>query len=181
MRPHRRQPTRLPSLGFSRQEHWSGLPFPSPMHESEKWKWSGSAVSDSLQPHGLQPTRLLHPWDFPGKSTGVGAIAFSSWGLIVLKTIRMTLIRLQNDQHQDDYQSWLLCTWPSPSTCTLLKLPFKTSGPLISSWKFSLDTSLFSPQVASLSSLLKKQPFISYQHSSLKYWLLNGKQLTWVW
>ena len=25
-----------PSLGFSRQEHWSGLPFPSPMNESEK-------------------------------------------------------------------------------------------------------------------------------------------------
>ena len=24
------------ALGFSRQEHWSGLPFPSPMHESEK-------------------------------------------------------------------------------------------------------------------------------------------------
>ena len=24
-----------PFLGFSRQEHWSGLPFPSPMHESE--------------------------------------------------------------------------------------------------------------------------------------------------
>ena len=27
---------------------------------------------DSLPPHGLSPTRLLHPWDFPGKSTGVG-------------------------------------------------------------------------------------------------------------
>ena len=27
-----------PSLGFSRQEHWSGLPFPSPMQESEKVK-----------------------------------------------------------------------------------------------------------------------------------------------
>ena len=25
-----------PSLGFSRQEHWSGLPFPSPRHKSEK-------------------------------------------------------------------------------------------------------------------------------------------------
>ena len=24
------------SLGFSKQQHWSGLPFPSPMHESEK-------------------------------------------------------------------------------------------------------------------------------------------------
>ena len=61
-----------PSLGFSRQEHWSGLPFPSPMQESEKSKWSRSVVSDSSRPHGLQPTRLLHPWDFPGKSTGVG-------------------------------------------------------------------------------------------------------------
>ena len=61
-----------PSLGFSRQEHWSGLPFPSPMHENEKWKGSCSVVSDCSQPHGLQPTRLLHPWDFLGKSTGVG-------------------------------------------------------------------------------------------------------------
>jgi len=52
-----------PSLGFSRQKHWSGLPFLSPMHESEKWKWSRSVVSDPLRPHGLQPTRLLHPWD----------------------------------------------------------------------------------------------------------------------
>ena len=62
----------LLSLGFSRQEHWSGLPFPSPMHESEKGKWSRSVVSDSSRPHGLQPTRLLRPWDFPGKSTGAG-------------------------------------------------------------------------------------------------------------
>ena len=60
-----------PSLGFSRQEHWSGLPFPSPMHESEKWKGSHSVMSDPQRPHGLQPTRLLRPWDFPGRSTGV--------------------------------------------------------------------------------------------------------------
>src|SRR5574340_147231 len=62
----------LPSLGFSRQEHWSGLPFPSLMHESEKCKLSHSVVSNSSRPHELQHTRLLHPWDFPGKSTGVG-------------------------------------------------------------------------------------------------------------
>ena len=60
------------SLGFSRQGHWSGLSFPSPVHESRKWKWSRSVVSDSSWPHGLQPTMLLCPWDFPGKSTGVG-------------------------------------------------------------------------------------------------------------
>ena len=61
-----------PFPGFSRQEHWSGLPFPSPKHESEKWKWSLSVVSNFWRPHGLQPTRLFCPWDFPGKSTGVG-------------------------------------------------------------------------------------------------------------
>ena len=42
-----------PSLGFSRQERWSGLPFPSPMHESKKWKWNRLVASDSLWPHGL--------------------------------------------------------------------------------------------------------------------------------
>ena len=31
-----------------------------------------SVLSDSSQPHGLQPTRLLCPWDSPGKNTGVG-------------------------------------------------------------------------------------------------------------
>ena len=67
-----------PSLGFSRQEHWSGLPLPSPMHESEKWKWSHSVVSDSSDPmdcslpgssfHGIFQARVLE-W---------GAIAFSA-------------------------------------------------------------------------------------------------------
>ena len=36
-----------PSLGFSKEEHWNGLPFPSPMRESEKWKGSHSVVSYS--------------------------------------------------------------------------------------------------------------------------------------
>ena len=35
------------------------------------WKWNRSVVSDSW-PHGLQPTRLFCPRDFPAKSTGVG-------------------------------------------------------------------------------------------------------------
>ena len=29
-------------------------------------------MSDSVRPHGWQPTRLPHPWDSPGKNTGVG-------------------------------------------------------------------------------------------------------------
>ena len=65
-------PPGSPVPGILQARNWSGLPFPSPMHESEKWKWSCSVMSDSQRPHGLQLTRLLHPWDFPGKSTGVG-------------------------------------------------------------------------------------------------------------
>ena len=72
-----------PSLGFSRQEHWSGLPFPSPVHESEKWKWSHSVMSDSAT-HGLQPIRLLCPWDFPGKSTGEGCHCLLHWVSLVV-------------------------------------------------------------------------------------------------
>ena len=53
-----------PSLWFFRQEHRSGLLFPSPVHETEKWKWSRSVASHSQWLHGLQPTRLFHPWDF---------------------------------------------------------------------------------------------------------------------
>ena len=33
---------------------------------------SCSVMSDSLQLHGREPTRLLCPWDFPGKNTGLG-------------------------------------------------------------------------------------------------------------
>ena len=36
-----------------------------------------SVMSDSLKPHGRQPTRLLCPWKFPGKSTGVGCYSYS--------------------------------------------------------------------------------------------------------
>ena len=44
---------------------------------SNAWKWKVKskrevAQSDSYRPHGLQPTRLLRPWDFPGKNTGLG-------------------------------------------------------------------------------------------------------------
>ena len=34
--------------------------------------WVASVLSDSVQPHRRQPTRLPRPWDSPGKNTGVG-------------------------------------------------------------------------------------------------------------
>ena len=38
---------------------------------------SHSVMSDSLQSHGWGPTRLLYPWNSPGKNKGVGFIQFS--------------------------------------------------------------------------------------------------------
>ena len=42
--------------------------------------FSHSVVSNFLQSQGLQPPRLLCPWDYPGKNTGSG-LAFPSWGI----------------------------------------------------------------------------------------------------
>ena len=71
---------------------------------SNAWRWkvkslSRSVVSDSSRPHRLQPTRLLYPWDSPGKSTGVGCHhllwkiipTYSVFWSISLKTTFLTL------------------------------------------------------------------------------------------
>ena len=58
-----------PGLGTERQEKNMQL------RGSESV--SHSVMSDSLQHHGLQTTRLLCPWNSPGKNTGVGSIPFS--------------------------------------------------------------------------------------------------------
>ena len=38
-----------------------------------------SVMSDSVQPHRCQPTRILHPWDFLSKSTEVGCHCLLRW------------------------------------------------------------------------------------------------------
>ena len=44
-------------------------------------------MSDSERSHGLQPTKLLHPWDFPGKNTGVGCHCLLHQCAVTLKYI----------------------------------------------------------------------------------------------
>ena len=46
-------------------------------------QFSRSAVSNSLRPHELQPTGLLRPWDFLGKSTGVGCHCLLQNGVLL--------------------------------------------------------------------------------------------------
>ena len=61
------------SLGFSRQEHWSGLPFPSPVHESEVAQ-SCPTLSD---PMDCSPPGSSIPQIFQARVLEWGAIAFS--------------------------------------------------------------------------------------------------------
>ena len=52
---------------------WPRAPSSSPLDTLKSESESEVTQScDSLRPHGLQPTTLLSPWGFPGKSTGVG-------------------------------------------------------------------------------------------------------------
>ena len=51
---------------------WLLSTVPQKQIEVVKVKWSRPVVPDPQRPHGLQPTRLLCPWDSPGRSTGVG-------------------------------------------------------------------------------------------------------------
>ena len=59
-----------PGILQARTLEWVAISF------SNAWKWKVKVKSLSRvqlqRPHGLQPTRLLRSWDFPGKSTGVG-------------------------------------------------------------------------------------------------------------
>ena len=72
-----------PSLGFSRQEHWSGLPFPSAMQESE------SEVTQSS-------LTLSDPMDcsLPGSSThGIFQARVLEWGAIAFfKSYEVSII-----------------------------------------------------------------------------------------
>ena len=79
MAPHQASP----SPGFSRQEHWSGLPFPSPVHESEKWKVkSESEVAQSCptpsDPMDCSPPGSSLHGTFQARVLEWGAIAFSA-------------------------------------------------------------------------------------------------------
>ena len=60
----------IPGILQARTLEWVAISF------SNAWKWKVKVKLLSrvwlLATHGLQPTRVLHPWDFPGKSTGVG-------------------------------------------------------------------------------------------------------------
>ena len=84
---------------------------------------SRSVVSDSLRPYGLKPTRLLCPWDFPSKSTGVGC-HFLLQGIFLTQGLnpglphcRQTLYRLS---HEGKYKFYSLSIFTERNSTIIL-------------------------------------------------------------
>ena len=110
-----------PSLGFSRQEHWSGLPFPSPMHESEsEVAQSCPTLSDRMDcslpgssVHGIFQAEVLE-W---------GAIAFSVFTGCMAE-LNTNLTWLLNSKSLTSEQTFISLLTPIniPQTCSF---PFR--------------------------------------------------------
>ena len=81
---------------------------------------SGSVVSDSLWPYGLQPTRLLCPWDSPGKNTGVGShfllqgIFLTQGSNLGLLYCRQSLPCLSHQGRPEKLEAAFFGSWPFP-------------------------------------------------------------------
>ena len=77
-------------------------------------------MSNSLRPHGVQPSRLLRPWDFPGKSTGVGCHCLLQHRLLnphKLLSLRLVIIYSGTDPRSH-----------SQGSCTSRQCPFGRVG-----------------------------------------------------
>ena len=105
---------------------------------SIKQSVSHSVVSDSLQPHGLQPTRLLRPWDFADKNTGVSC-HFLLYGKI--EPYFKLLFKMASEQGSESHSvmsdslqphalqpSRLLCLWDFPGKNTGVGCHFLLQG-----------------------------------------------------
>ena len=138
------------SMEFFRQEYWSGLPFlplgelPDPGFEptspaspalagrffttespgkplpNTQVSVNHSVVSDSLWPHGLQPTRLLCPWDFPGK----GCCHFLLQGIFPSQGLNPGILHCRQILYRLSYKGSLVhgefTSSPSGGACVVL-------------------------------------------------------------
>ena len=101
------------SLGFSRQEYWSGLPFPSPIVKPSV-QFSRSVMSNSLRPHEPQHTRPPCPsqtprvhsdsrpssqWCHPAISSSVGPFSSCPQSLPASQSFPMSQLFAWGGQH----------------------------------------------------------------------------------
>ena len=147
------------SLGFSRQEHWSGLPFPSPMHDSEKWEWSYSlTLSDPMD------------WSPPGSSVlGIFQARVLEWVSIDYILFHLVFVSAQLVQFTQSY----------PTICNLMDC--STSGFPVYHWFLELaQTHVYWVGDAIQPSHSLSSPFPAFnlsQHQGLVQWISSSHQV----
>ena len=106
---------------------------------SNAWKWKvkvNTLNSVGLyQHHELQPTRLLHPWVFPGKNIGVGCHCLLRWWIIQVKNYES----LRRDIFLIKIYKWPINTWKVLNITSDREIKIKTTMryhfiPIISTW-----------------------------------------------
>ena len=142
---------------------------------------SCAVVSDSLRSHGLQPARLLCPWDSPGKNTGVDLLQgiFPTQGLNPgLQYFRWNLNHLSH-QGSTRILEWEACpfsrgsSWPRNQTrVSCIAGGFFTSwttreaqcqGYILSTWLFIVDVNFdHLAEVVNILSLLQCKIYSSF-------------------
>ena len=117
-----------PSLGFSRQEHWSGLPLPSPMRESEVAQ-SCPTLSDPMDcslpgssVHGIFQARVLE-WGAIVFSDMMFRASISTWG-----TGEKVPLWPQNTDMSCCSSAYFLSTWAPHN---YLKMPYTFLTPYV--------------------------------------------------
>ena len=147
-----------PSLGFSRKEHWSGSPFPSPVHESE---------SEIAQ---LYPT-LSDPMDcsppgpsvrgiFPARVLEWGTIAFSLVLISLLKFLTQLIIFLLFIKMQST-------TTAVNETWNLSSLSTKSTYPLVYRFHCYLPVHTRSPTFIEDQLLFEWESYASFPHRKM--------------
>ena len=76
-------------------------------------------MSESLQPHELQPTRFLCPWDSRGQNTGVGCEIFSPGLFLTQESLMAPALA---GRFLSTSATWEACAWPDSCSLPLSQL-----------------------------------------------------------
>ena len=141
-------------MEFSRQEYWSGLPFPTPgdlpdsgspalidrfLITEPKYAKGGAALlmhektinlneseSCSIVSNPLQPHGLYSPWNSPGQNTGVGSLSLLQ-GIFSTQGLNPGLLHCRQILYQLSYQG-------SPRILEWVTYPFSSRSSWPSNW-----------------------------------------------
>ena len=141
--------------------------------------YSHSVVSDSLQPHGLQPARLLCPWDCPGKNAGVGC-HFLLQGIFSTQGSNPGLLHCRQILHHFSHQGIPNTSTSKYETAALFPIT-NLASPFLPPWSQSLASSVSAIldtyrrlyQLSGLPGATHHMPFHFFSSCTISWWFLR--------